>query len=588
MPSTTVEIKGKDKTKTAFSSVSNSLRSMKSAVGSLQGAVLGLIGIGGLGAMVTKLADTADRLGKTSDRLGIATEDLQKLRFSAQKSGVAVSTFDMALQRFTRRVSEVGQGTGVAKEAFEEMGISVRNTDGTLKSNTVLLKEVADVLKVTENQSDRVRLAFKLFDSEGVKVVNMLQQGSSAIERTGEQLESVSGIIDDKAIDAFETFNDRLTVMTSAATGLLASVVELMVKGFDPFFEDIERKELPLTEQLGYLNTKIAELKEELTQAQVPFKEVVSSSILGTEKTKVFIGVNEDLIKNLETQIKVYEDEALEIRRKINLQELEIERTKLQIAEAKRLKEEMDQLVNVTQDSTNVWHNYYQARDAQLMDEATAFQESLQEKLQAESDYLDQRIIANMEASQAHREILRQETLEAEAKAEADKQREMDVAKSTLSTIQGLSAGVANESRELFELNKAVSIANVVVNASEASSKALAQLGAFGPPVAGAIYALAIANVAKIASQKYPGREYGGDVIANKPYIVGEAGPEVFTPGRTGTITPNDQLGNQTNVNFSINAVDTRNFDQLLVARRGVIISMINKAMNRTGQQALV
>ena len=588
MPSTTVEIKGKDKTKTAFSSVSNSLRSMKSAVGSLQGAVLGLIGIGGLGAMVTKLADTADRLGKTSDRLGIATEDLQKLRFSAQKSGVAVSTFDMALQRFTRRVSEVGQGTGVAKEAFEEMGISVRNTDGTLKSNTVLLKEVADVLKVTENQSDRVRLAFKLFDSEGVKVVNMLQQGSSAIERTGEQLESVSGIIDDKAIDAFETFNDRLTVMTSAATGLLASVVELMVKGFDPFFEDIERKELPLTEQLGYLNTKIAELKEELTQAQVPFKEVVSSSILGTEKTKVFIGVNEDLIKNLETQIKVYEDEALEIRRKINLQELEIERTKLQIAEAKRLKEEMDQLVNVTQDSTNVWHNYYQARDAQLMDEATAFQESLQEKLQAESDYLDQRIIANMEASQAHREILRQETLEAEAKAEADKQREMDVAKSTLSTIQGLSAGVANESRELFELNKAVSIANVVVNATEASSKALAQLGAFGPPVAGAIYALAIANVAKIASQKYPGREYGGDVIANKPYIVGEAGPEVFTPGRTGTITPNDQLGNQTNVNFSINAVDTRNFDQLLVARRGVIISMINKAMNRTGQQALV
>ena len=112
---------------------------------------------------------------------------------------------------------------------------------------------------------------------------------------------------------------------------------------------------------------------------------------------------------------------------------------------------------------------------------------------------------------------------------------------SSLSTIQSLSAGVANETQGLFELNKAVSIANVIINASEASTKALAQLGAFGPPVAGAIYALAIANVAKIASQKYPGREYGGDVIANKPYIVGEAGPEVFTPGRTGTITPNDQ-----------------------------------------------
>tara|TARA_R100000808_G_scaffold23278_1_gene51483 strand:- start:1250 stop:3016 length:1767 start_codon:yes stop_codon:yes gene_type:complete len=588
MPSTTVEIRGKDKTKTAFSSVSNSLRSMKSAVGSLQGAVLGLIGIGGLGAMVTKLADTADRLGKTSDRLGIATDDLQKLRFSAQKSGVAVSTFDMALQRFTRRVSEVGQGTGVAKEAFEEMGISVRNNDGTLKSNTVLLKEVADVLKVTENQSDRVRLAFKLFDSEGVKVVNMLQQGSSAIERTGEQLESVSGIIDDKAIDAFEKFNDRLTIMTSAATGLLAKVVELMVKGFDPFFEDIEKKELPLTEQLGYLVKKIADLKKELAEAKIPVKEVTTSFFGAKETTEVLIGVNEDLIKTLETELKVYYEEATAIQIKINKQKEEEQQTKLQIAEAKRLKEAMDQLVNVTQDSTNVWHNYYQARDAQLQDEATAFQESLQKKLQAESDYLDQRIIANMEMSQAHRAMLQQEELEAEAKAQRDKERTKDVAMSSLSTIQSLSAGVANETQGLFELNKAVSIANVVINASEASTKALAQLGAFGPPVAGAIYALAIANVAKIASQKYPGREYGGDVIANKPYIVGEAGPEVFTPGRTGTITPNDQLGNQTNVNFSINAVDTRNFDQLLVARRGLIIGMINKAMNRNGQQALV
>ena len=61
MPSTTVEIRAKDRTKTAFSSVSASLRTMQGAVGSLQGAVIGLLGAGALGGLVTKLADTADR-----------------------------------------------------------------------------------------------------------------------------------------------------------------------------------------------------------------------------------------------------------------------------------------------------------------------------------------------------------------------------------------------------------------------------------------------------------------------------------------------------------------------------------------------
>ena len=38
-------------------------------------------------------------------------------------------------------------------------------------------------------------------------------------------------------------------------------------------------------------------------------------------------------------------------------------------------------------------------------------------------------------------------------------------------------------------------------------------------------------------------RATGGPVIAGQPYIVGERGPELFTPGASGNITPNNQLG---------------------------------------------
>ena len=147
---TTVEIRGIDKTKAAFASVNKSMRTMQRSVGSLQTAVVGVIGSAALGGLVKTLADVADRLGKTSARLGISAEDLQKLGFAAEASGIEVGTLEMALQRFTRRAADSAKdGTGPAQQAFDALGISITRADGTLKDNISLLKEVADGFKGT-------------------------------------------------------------------------------------------------------------------------------------------------------------------------------------------------------------------------------------------------------------------------------------------------------------------------------------------------------------------------------------------------------------------------------------------------------
>ena len=46
----------------------------------------------------------------------------------------------------------------------------------------------------------------------------------------------------------------------------------------------------------------------------------------------------------------------------------------------------------------------------------------------------------------------------------------------------------------------------------------------------------------------------GGRPPVNKPSIVGEKGPELFTPGVSGTITPNHQLGGSTNIVVNVDA----------------------------------
>lgn len=52
-----------------------------------------------------------------------------------------------------------------------------------------------------------------------------------------------------------------------------------------------------------------------------------------------------------------------------------------------------------------------------------------------------------------------------------------------------------------------------------------------------------------------PGRAAGGSVMGGSPYVVGEKGPELFVPGRSGTIVPNSSMGGgSTNVVVNVSA----------------------------------
>ena len=86
------------------------------------------------------------------------------------------------------------------------------------------------------------------------------------------------------------------------------------------------------------------------------------------------------------------------------------------------------------------------------------------------------------------------------------------------------------------------------------------------------------------------GRAEGGTVKAGQPYITGERGRELFIPETNGTIVPNEQMGamGATNINFTIVANDTRDFDRLLIERRSTITNLINQALNQQGRKALV
>ena len=137
--------------------------------------------------------------------------------------------------------------------------------------------------------------------------------------------------------------------------------------------------------------------------------------------------------------------------------------------------------------------------------------------------------------------------------------------------------------KQAFMAYKAFAIAQAIQNTYLGATKALAT---YPPPInfiaAAGVVAGGLANVASIRGQTYAGRAGGGPVQKGQPYVVGESGRELFVPDSHGTILNKNQMGGQAvTVNFNIDATDADGFDNLLVTRKNLIVSMVRQAVGQ-------
>jgi hypothetical protein len=264
---------------------------LRTGIRTLGGALAGVATVGGLAALVDRSISAADAIGETASKIGVGVEALQELRYATSLAGVQQQTLDMALQRFVRRVAEAANGTGEAKDALAQLGIALRDQSGNLRRSEDLLGDVADAFTRIEDPGERVRLAFKLFDSEGVALVNLLQEGSGALEATRERARSLGIVLDEhlvrdagRAPDELDTLAQVISAnLTRAALGAAPVIADLSgwladVAGkagiaWERLFDAPEEKslralryELDLTEStIAKLEGRIQELRDSPT-----------------------------------------------------------------------------------------------------------------------------------------------------------------------------------------------------------------------------------------------------------------------------------------------------------------------------------
>lgn len=229
--------------------------------------------------------------------------------------------------------------------------------------------------------------------------------------------------------------------------------------------------------------------------------------------------------------------------------------------------------------------------------------------LMTEQDY--QIGLARLETEQKIAEIMREETLSADAKARLiENQRKLGDAKEgvlklgdQLQTLRSINQSVFSNmgsaidnfvrtGKFAFKDFARSVIQDIISIAMKAQATKIlsAAFGGFsslwgGPSTTGLASLGPSVNSASVAF-----KAEGGPVMANSPYVVGEAGPELFVPAGSGTIIPNNQLASsmqQPQVVYNgpyianMQAIDTQSAVQFLAKNKEAVWSA-NQSASRS------
>ena len=560
-----IDIIARDKSQRALNQVQGNLAKTKSSVINLKNALIGI----GAGAVLKSFID----VGKEVENLQVR---FKFLFGSVEEGSLAFDNLSKFASRVPFSLEEITAASGnlavVAKDANDLNRIL--EITGNVAAVTGL--DFATAGSQIQRAFSGGIAAADIFREKGVRQLLGFKEGAkvSIDETVAAFEEAFSG--DGRFANATDDLAQTLTGTVSMLQDKLFNFQKLVSEQFIG----------TLTIELGDLNTFLEqnnEITEEL--AETLGEGLAKSAIAAGEAIillKDSLGSLLALQKRTDDFLSMFNSSVVGILTGTNgLKALGDE-----------LEEEDEVIKKISVSTDHLSHNFKEATKA--VEENT---KSVSENINLAKE-MEQFQIRNNEIMKTinHAEIERQKELDEAVersfkRQEAALKRKVELERQAQNEIVSLTGSALSDlsrlNKNAFRAYQAFQIAQAIINAHSAASKALATYPfPVNIGIAGLNYAAGLARVAAIRATPPP-RIAGGRVNAGEPYMVGEAGKEMFVPQQSGTIVPNNQLTSP-NVNITIMANDTEGFDDLLLKRRSVIVNVINDALNTQGKEALI
>lgn len=609
-------------------------RSISSFAKTAAGSLAALYGAQSIVGFVKTQIDAADATGKMAQKVGISVEELSKLQYAAKLADVDTGQLQVGLVKLSKGMVEAANGTGQARNALSAMGISVKNTDGTLKTSSTVLGEIADKFATYEDSANKTAIATQLFGKSGAELIPLLNAGSKGIKESADELERFGAVITEKAAAQAERFNDNLTRLSTVGSVVGKTIANEVI----PYLNQLAEEFLVARANgMGFMDMlqmgfRTGDYKEQIAK--------INEEISSLQNNKMNVLFPESVIKkdiqNLERQRTVLETLVAAREKAINPPKADEKKTNapfsVDLEKAKKEAENFAKGLGRAQDANTKFSTSISEMAAKAQaDIAGIFMSDAQKKQQQDlitinksfldtqseitkqytegkltlTAYNEQMAILGGQyefaVGQANRIYEQQEQLNSSYEYGASMALSKYINESK--NLANLSSGVVTNALRgvedgLFNMitgsqNAAQAFSSMVTSILADIAKLLIRQSIVAPLVqmlsAGISYGIgniSTANTygtnigseqtAMLQAQNSGFRAFGGEVTAGSAYLVGERGAETFIPSMNGRIVPNSgsNVGNViVNVNMQNGSVDSQDGNKL-----GAMIGSVVKA----------
>lgn len=215
----------------AVTKAGESLRGISMVAGAVDVALAGL---------TVKAGQSADDLNTLAKVTGIGTDQLQKYKLSADLMDVSVESIAKSQQKLKKNMLGALDGTNEQAQYFEQLGINITNTDGSLRNASDVFDDTIEALGKMENETERDAIAMALMGKSANELNPLIEDGGETYKKVADIMASNGlDIVDQDTLDKANQFNDALDTIKLTGMATLSTVGTQLAGYLAPAMEKI-------------------------------------------------------------------------------------------------------------------------------------------------------------------------------------------------------------------------------------------------------------------------------------------------------------------------------------------------------------
>ena len=158
-------------------------------------------------------------LADLASETGLSMESISGLQLVAMKSGMSIDELAGSFKFLGKAVIAAQDETSKQAEIFKSIGVSIHNSDGSIKDSVTLFKELATVISKMPDGFQKSTIEMELFGRSGVKLNEILNKGGVELDAEIKRGQQLAGVTKQDADEA-RKLKDANAELTLAWTGM--------------------------------------------------------------------------------------------------------------------------------------------------------------------------------------------------------------------------------------------------------------------------------------------------------------------------------------------------------------------------------